>query len=306
MGNLPAPVRRGAVTAIRRLPPRAVRRLPGRRLRSLVLPTVGDVLGAYPVAFERAPTHYGFELAGTTEDLLQRNVYLFGVWEPHISRWVHDFLREGDVVVDIGANVGWFSLLCARRVGPRGRVVAFEPVPSIVEALQRNLALNDIGWVDVHACVAGDEPGTAEIFRGTGDNLGLSSTEAAAGAASEGVVARVRGADVVPAELWSRVRLVKADTEGDELRALRGLEPLLRAMPAGAAALVEVTPDELRRRGQTAQEIVDLLRGAGFDRMAVVPNSYESADYAGGDVLGPQPIAAAPDDKADVLFVKGA
>jgi FkbM family methyltransferase len=276
----------------------------------VLLRALDGVFERHPVSYARAPTSYGFALAGATGDLLQRRVFVFGVWEPHISRWVASFLRPGDVVLDIGANVGYFSLLCATRVGPTGRVIAFEPVPSIVERLRGNLALNGVDWVDVRPVIVSDESGEAEVVRGPPRNLGRSTTSAADasaadGFASEGTVPKVRVAEAVDAALWPRIRLIKVDTEGDELRTLRGLQPLLRGARAGAAVLVEVTPDELAARGGTPGEVFELMRDVGFAEAHVLPNLYHVSAYLDDTPRGPELLHAPPDGKADVLFVKG-
>jgi hypothetical protein len=77
----------------------------------------------------------GHVFLGNTRDVIQRNVYTFGVWEPEITHWLEGFLRPGDLVVDVGANTGYFSLEASKLVGPEGLVVAVEPVPSISAAL---------------------------------------------------------------------------------------------------------------------------------------------------------------------------
>ncbi len=302
---MPEWLKRVIIAAARRLPPRAIRALPASRLRRWLLTTLGEILRVHPVRFGRAKTPFGFAIAGATSDLLQRRVYVFGVWEPNISRWVRGFLRPADVVVDIGANVGYFSLLCASALGPEGRVIAFEPVPSIVEALRGNLALNAADSVLVEPVIAADEPGEGEIFRGDPENLGLSTTSAREGFASEGGVRKVRAADVIDPSLWPRVRLVKVDTEGDDLRALRGLEPLLRAMPPGAGALVEVTPEDLHARGHTPDALVAFMRDAGFDQMVGIANSYEDSAYVHDKPQSPVPLSDVPTAKTDVIFLKG-
>lgn len=297
--------KRAAVALLRRTPPPMTRRLARGFLRSRVLTLHSEVLRVHPVGFDDAPTPFGFRIGGTTADLLQRNVYLFGVWEPGISRWVASHLREGDVVVDVGANVGYLSLLAARRVGPRGAVVAFEPVPSIVRALHENLALNDVDWVRVEPVIASDTTGSAEIFRGDPGNLGLSATAPGRGRVSEGHVDVVRAADRIDEDLWPRIRLVKVDTEGDDLRALRGLEPVLSAMPSGAAALVEITPDELRDRGSTPEEIVELLRASGFSQMMAIENRYDVDFYVDQPSTAPAALTAVPSSgQTDVVFLK--
>ena len=293
-----------ALAVARRFPPRLVRQLPAGRGSERALVWLSEVLMAYPVEFERAETRYGFAIGGSTADLLQRNVYVFGVWEPDISRWVRGFLQPGDAVVDVGANVGYFSLLSATAVGGNGRVIAFEPVPSIVERLRANLALNGVTCVTVEPVIASDEPGSAEIFRSPDGNLGLSATKPDEGFVSEGSVRMVCAADAIDRDLWPRIRLVKVDVEGDDLRALRGLEPLLATMAPGGAALVEISPEDLASRGSSATEIMELMRTAGFSKLYSIANSYENLAYARDEPHELVPLTAAPDSKADVLFLK--
>src|SRR5215470_15194542 len=71
-------------------------------------------------------TRFGGRISGTTEDLIQRHLYFFGTWEPHISGWIEASLRAGDCFVDVGANIGHYSLLASALVGPGGHVVAIE------------------------------------------------------------------------------------------------------------------------------------------------------------------------------------
>jgi FkbM family methyltransferase len=189
-------------------------------------------------------------------------------------------------------------------------VLVFAPLPGFVERLRGNLALNGVDWVDVRPVIVSDEPGEAEVFRGPPRNLGRSTTSAeeaspADGFASEGPVPKVRVADAVDAALWPRIRLVKVDTEGDELRTLRGLQPLLRGARAGAAVLVEVTPDELAARGGTPAEVFELMRDAGFAEAHVLPNLSHVNAYLDDAARGQEPLRAPPEGKADVLFIKG-
>jgi FkbM family methyltransferase len=252
--------------------------------------------------YHAAPTAFGFTVDGDTADLIQRYLYVFGVWEPDISHWLQQHLQPGDVVLDVGANIGYFSLLAGACVGPAGRVIAFEAVPSIADMLERNVRRNGLP-VDVRRTAAGDVPGSIEIFRSSGRNLGRSGTSGGAGTTSEGAVPVVRVADVVEHDLWPRIRFVKIDVEGDERRVLRGLEPVLRALPVGAAVLTEVTPVDLAARSESAEELMGMMRGLGFAARSV-RNSYAAADYAHYVRQHPVPLAGTPTSQTDVLFVK--
>jgi FkbM family methyltransferase len=283
------------------LPPRAVRRLPagpGAKLQLLM----DRGLKRKPRRFAAAATTLGFTVDGCTSDLIQRYLYLFGMWEPDITHWLREHLRPGDVVIDIGANIGYFSLLAASAVGPTGTVISFEPVPSIADMLEANARRNGLAIV-VRREVVSDKTGTAEIFRSAETNLGRSSTLARSGSTSEGTVPMVLASDALPEELWSRIRFIKVDVEGDEQRVLRGLVPVLAALPDAAAVFVEVTPADLEARGGTAEELMTFMSDLGFESLAV-RNSYAARDYAYYARQSPVPLLRTPTKQADVIFVK--
>ena len=81
----------------------------------------------------------GGKLLVDTRDVVGRVLTASGVWEPHITEAFRTCLAAGDVCVDIGAHVGYYTLLASRLVGPSGRVYAFEPSPGVYRALERNL-----------------------------------------------------------------------------------------------------------------------------------------------------------------------
>lgn len=79
-----------------------------------------------------ARTVFRSRIAGDTRDILHQYIYYFGVWEPHLTNWIGQQLAPGDTFIDVGANVGYFSLLASRLVGKSGVVVAIEPSPTIL------------------------------------------------------------------------------------------------------------------------------------------------------------------------------
>ena len=86
-----------------------------------------------------------------------------GTYEAPVQRALVDSADVGDVVFDIGANVGFFSMLAARQVGPAGQVYAFEPVAGNASAIERSARLNGFDWVEVFDKAAGATCGMAEL-----------------------------------------------------------------------------------------------------------------------------------------------
>ena len=281
----------------------AARRLPPGRAKSLSRLALNRRVSIITVRYDSQPTEFGFAMSGDTSDLIQRYIYVFGVWEPNLSAWMDENLSEGEVVLDVGANVGYFSLLAAKKVGPSGRVISFEPAPEFVAAVERNARLNAYTNIDIHPVAASDAQGEIDLYVAHGSNLGMTTTEEIAGYTSKVTVKCVRVADQVDAALWPRIRLVKVDVEGDELRALRGMEEILRALSPGAAVATEVAPDRLAARGQTAEEAMSFMRDLGFIAYAI-PNEYVASHYLQHARSEFAEIAGDLAEQGDVLFVK--
>jgi FkbM family methyltransferase len=137
-------------------------------------------------------------------------------------------VKTGATFFDVGANVGFVTILAARLVGPSGRVVAFEPVPENVAAIRENLALNGIDWVDVRQTAVGRAAGSASfIVSDVSAFSRLASVNVPSGA-RESIEVVVSSID----ELMSAGGLpapdvVKIDIEGAELEAIEGMRHTL-------------------------------------------------------------------------------
>lgn len=175
-------------------------------------------------------------------------------------------IAPGQTVVDAGAHIGIFTLMAARRVGPTGRVLAFEPSPHTQETLRRNLSLNGLPWVKLHPVALSDAEGTAPFFVAADgvENPVADSLQASPNRAQ--VRVRVRRLDAVLAEEGiTSVDLLKIDVEGAELRLMDGAPQAL----ARAQRVVmevhppEVDPAEVRRRFEALGYSCRIATGVG-------------------------------------------
>ena len=116
------------------------------------------------------------------------------------------------VAFDVGANVGYYTLLLARGVGPKGRVIAFEPNPFNLTYLKEHLRLNKIGNVEIVEAAVSDREGVA-FFSGEGAMGKLSQT----GAPTK----------IVQLDNYPKPDFIKMDIEGEETAALRGSAKIL-------------------------------------------------------------------------------
>ncbi len=148
-----------------------------------------------------------------------------GSYEPHVTAVFEGHLRPGLNVIDIGANIGWFTMLAASRVGPGGHVLAVEPNPLNARMLEASRQLNGFGHVSLLPVAAGLRHGAVALHRtySNGSTTPLDRVDVL----DAEIVPMIRLDDVVGDERRP-VGLVKVDVEGAEALALGGLEATLR------------------------------------------------------------------------------
>lgn len=160
-------------------------------------------------------------------DWQTQKAYVFGTYEPEVAAAIQNSLSPGALAIDVGAHIGYHTLLMARLVGPGGRVFAFEPWPQNFELLRRNLELN--GMANVTAVNKAVMVRSAEVKMASGADAVYSATSAVRD--DGGIEASSISLDEFAASLspGQRVALVKIDTEGTETDVLRGMTGLLRS-----------------------------------------------------------------------------
>lgn len=185
--------------------------------------------------------------------------------EPGTRRWLNT-IEVGDVLYDVGANIGLYSLLAARRVGSAGHVYAFEPHAANLVSLLRNIALNDLGSrVTVVGSPLGGEVGFAPFHYAalragsSGSQMGEAITEH--GEPFAPVCAELKVVATVDALLASKLlrpaTFVKIDVDGHEVSVLAGMRIFLLSDRAPASIQVEA-------RAANKREITWRLEAAGY------------------------------------------
>ncbi len=207
----------------------------------------------------------GDRFAVDTEDLIQRYLYLFGVWEPHLTAWLRRRLRPGDAFVDVGANIGVFSVLASRLVGDAGRVVAIEASPVLHRRLAQHVRLNACANVRAVNAAVSDSRGTLTFVLASSRNTGANSIVPYDGPAESTfeIGARPLPELLEPAEV-ANARVIKIDVEGAEGGVVRGLAPMLRGLRPDVEICVEVTPERMARLGDRVDDLLAVMRDAGF------------------------------------------
>jgi FkbM family methyltransferase len=251
-------------------------------------------------------TKSGPQIFGTTSDLIQRYIYLFGAWEPNLSEFLTERLRPGDVFVDVGANIGYFTLLASRVVGPTGSVVACEASPDAARQLRRNLQLNGFSNVRVVAVAVHRDERDLVLHAGSPGNSGTATTTTALpGSTGRSILVRAQPlAKILKPEELSRLRVIKIDIEGGEFDALHGLLPVLPEVRTEFDVVMEVTPHLLEAAGHSPADVHDTMARHGFGAVRLLPNRYDVESYL-QPAIPPVPYRRDADHgQADLVFTR--
>ena len=202
---------------------RRVQDFPGRwRLVRWGLSEVRRI-GAF-MGVRRVRTTHGFQIDCDLRDWIGQYVFVTGSYEEPTVNLLPALVGPGDLVVDVGANIGFYTLRLAQLVGPRGTVVSFEPMPHALSRLKAHLGVNGMNHVTVVEAAASDGEGVAELFLGPPEHTSIASINPRDGAASVRVRCQTLDSGIGSV---NRVALLKIDAEGVEGRVLAGANRLL-------------------------------------------------------------------------------
>jgi FkbM family methyltransferase len=192
---------------------------------------------------------------------------LFLEKEPQTTAWLRATLQPSDVFLDIGANIGIFSIFAGKHIGPEGRVYACEPhLPTATQLLQ-NISANDLGdRVSVLSIAASGEDGFAPFLYkrwrhgASGSQLAIEGGPGMAKAVGQELKTAMKIDTMVERGVIRPPNLVKIDTDGIEIPITRGMEKLLRSAQRPRALLIEIQEGEYRPQ-------LDFMQSCGY-RMA--------------------------------------
>jgi FkbM family methyltransferase len=190
-----------------------------------------------------------------------------GEYEPVSVAMIAEHLGAGATLIDVGADIGYYSLKGATLVGPTGHVIAVEPNPEALQRMRVNLAASGANTVAVAPVACSDAEGTLDLYVAPYANTGETSLSKANasqdGAISHTYKVRVRPLDDIVRESGvTRVDAIKIDVEGAETLVLKGaVQTLDRYHPM---LLIEIVERQLVAMGTSSAQLRELLRAHGY------------------------------------------
>jgi FkbM family methyltransferase len=225
-----------------------------------------------------ARTVFNMNFSGNTVDQIQRRIYYFGLWEPNLTAFLERRLSPGDLFVDVGANIGYFSLLAAKLVGPTGKVLAIEASPIIFEKLANNIKQNKLNNIVAHNLAVSDSNGIARVYMAPEGNIGETTILETKGHTFESEIPCRRLDEILSSEDLQRTKVIKIDVEGAEWSVISGMPQVLDSCPESLEFVIEISPKRLAALGKSAGEILQVFEMAGFNAYELV-NDYSDAAY---------------------------
>ena len=218
-----------------------------------------------------AITSFGAKLACNLNDVVSRCIFLFGIWEPNTTNVILKTLKNGDVFVDVGANIGYYTLLASKQVGSTGRVVSIEALPEVFKHLESNVAANFCHNVRLVNVAVADEMGEIPIYGSPSSNRGMSSIINYKDWPVEAFVSAAPLDKILSAEEMKRLCIIKIDIEGAEAPVLSRIVDTLELYNPNMQILVELSPGIA---GKSASDVFRKLISAGFDAY-LIENEYD-------------------------------
>jgi len=193
----------------------------------------------------------------------QRVLLFSESYEPETTRFLAAILRPGMVFMDVGANLGYYTLLAAKRVGPGGQVHAFEPAPAQFRHLSLNVGINSATNVALNNCAMADRDGEADLFLSDGWNQGTHSLGKTLGQKRS---CRVRCTSLdhyVARAGITRLDVIKVDVEGAEFSVFRGGSETLASLQP-RVLLFEACEEYAQSLGHSTGDVRRLLETCGY------------------------------------------
>jgi FkbM family methyltransferase len=197
-------------------------------------------------------------------DVVGRTIFKRGNYEEGITTFLTETFRfEADqVFLDVGANIGWYSLILSRHPQGPARILSFEPDTFNLGLLKENVRMNEANRVEAVPLALSNEPGTKNFYRYSSRNFGRHSLLPI----NDGDVTEVISTTLD--QFWAeaarpgeRIGLIKIDTEGYELQVVQGGAQVLQQCPA---VLAEFSPGFMRKGGTEPRAFLDFMFGLDF------------------------------------------
>ena len=194
------------------------------------------------------------------KDCLQLSVN--EIIEPVETKLFNDIIKNGEVLVDVGANIGYFTLLMAKLTGPKGKIFSFEPENNNFELLNKNVKCNNYQNIVLEKKGVSDHNGSNKFFLSS-KNTGMHSLQKINDDVKEIKIDVIKLDDYFTTlGLIKKISFIKIDVEGAEFQVLNGMKMILKN--DNLKLLIEFIPEHLEKHGTNPSDVLKILENNNF------------------------------------------
>lgn len=244
-------------------------------------------------------TDFGFSIDVDRLDAIKWFIHYFGCFELVITKAWLTILKPGDLVIDIGGNIGYHALLAGTAVGPTGRVHTFEASSTSFGQLKKNIDRNSFAHVTPHHCAISNEPGSVTLFYGGANSQGDSSIMHKHEGARGEKVSAISFDEIAQMCRLSDARIIKIDVEGAEALVVAGLARHLDDLSDSCVIFLEISPENRT----TSSELIAPFIESGFEIRAI-ENSYKTEYYDPSKQIVLRTLSDAPEGLLDLVITR--
>lgn len=215
-----------------------------------------------------------FKMNLNLDDWIQQQIYFLGDYEKNEIDYLCNVLREGDCFIDVGGNIGLFSLNASKLAGETGKVYAFEAFKPNYQIFKTHLKANNIKNVTLEHLAVSSGSGVLEIFYNEAyDNAGMASSYLSDYTAKE-TVQSIDLNTYVRNKNLSKINLIKIDIEGGEFSALLGMNEVLNTFKP--KIIIEINHIALKNSGHSEEEIKDFFTAKNYQLVNILSKNEDS------------------------------
>jgi FkbM family methyltransferase len=213
----------------------------------------------------RTPSHlHGIDAVfNTPTPDFYRRIQNFGGEKEQLELFL-DYVKEGDVIWDVGAFIGLFSVFASKAVGDKGKVYAFEPEEATAKKLDANCKLNKLNNITIVNYALSNTDKAGKLYPANEGQNAIHSLQPHAGVSQDGVEINLkRGDSLVADKVLERPNVIKLDVEGAELQSLQGMTEILKD-PGCHFIFLELHHRDLPRFDANEDEVYKIFQESGF------------------------------------------
>jgi FkbM family methyltransferase len=211
-----------------------------------------------------------------------RPLYLGTGYEQAETTFIRREVKRGMVFVDVGANIGYYTLLASTLIGPEGMVLAFEPDPHNFDLLTRSVGINGLVNVRTFRAALGAEVGTATLYQSNVNYGGHALTQGAVASTVNRIKVDVYPFDELARRVGiARIDFVKIDVQGFESQVMNGMVEIMKASDQ-LTVLTEFWPHGIETSGTSPEDYFRFFTSQGMEPFLLKEDgSLNPIDYLG-------------------------